>query len=378
MIQKGWGILLLGVWISLLSNADGATHYGKAPGCILGESAAEVQGEAGNLCAPACEAETYNCPMDMPEGASAQPQCMLKDIGGAPYCGLLCNTDTQCPSGGSCRRIRQVDVGICLYPVSFTDWAQASNVKKLAVGWPSGGNGNSMSLKIAKAYAALQSIKKRYSVEDGDPDMLTVKEFMSSLSARPGAMSVAAGPPPGPPGGASSSSFSSPSVAIAAPKPVAPKSEGSMLGAWGHDLNYFEKNLMNGEVGLEKEVNDTIWNLEHLQNRGICSMFLRSVVWIILAYLGIGSALKYYTEGARGVEMIPHLHFWAEYPNLVMDGVAYTKMLVSGDGDSVSASSRSGGRFSSGAATRGKAGAGSYQQMPSPADRDTFSNYEPL
>merc|ERR1719214_320065 len=84
--------------------------------------------------------------------------------------------------------MQQVEVGLCLYPVSFTDWARQSFSKKFSVGWPtragtSAGSGTSASFQIAKTYAALQSLKGKYSIDDGDADMLTLKELLSSLSA---------------------------------------------------------------------------------------------------------------------------------------------------------------------------------------------------
>merc|ERR1740138_1674886 len=100
-----------------------STHYEQPP-CQHDEVQGEVQGASGYVCAPRCEESTYNCPMDMPSGAAAQPQCMLQDVDRGAFCGLLCQVDAQCPSGSRCRFLKQAEVGLCLYPISFSDWAR--------------------------------------------------------------------------------------------------------------------------------------------------------------------------------------------------------------------------------------------------------------
>merc|ERR1719161_830865 len=50
-------------------------------------------------------------------------------------------------------------------------------------GGASAGSGTSSSFQIAKTYAALQSLKSKYSIDDGDADMLVLKELLSSMTA---------------------------------------------------------------------------------------------------------------------------------------------------------------------------------------------------
>merc|ERR1712050_502762 len=76
-----------------------------------------------------------------------------------------------------------VQVGLCLFPVSFADWAKQAATKKLAIGWPSQAGGKApASFQVAKTYASLQNLKQRYSIDDGDADMLTLKELLASLA----------------------------------------------------------------------------------------------------------------------------------------------------------------------------------------------------
>merc|ERR1719265_1557498 len=134
--------------------------------------------------------------------------------------------------------------------------------------------------------------------------MLIVKEFLSALSSN--AASGADNPPP----------------------KRKSQGEGSTWGAWKHDVSYVTENIEMGLPGLEREVHDTLWNIEHITKRHAASDLLRGVIGFGALYLIIGSALKYNMDGARGLDMLPHIGFWMEYPKLVMDGVAYSKMIV--------------------------------------------------
>lgn len=272
----------------------------------------EVQDASGFICASRCAPDTFNCPTDVPVGTSAQPQCMLQDVDRGAFCGLLCQVDSQCPNGARCRQMKQVEVGMCVFPVSFTDWAKQSNNRKFNIGWPSRagmtpGSGTSSSFQIAKTYAALQALKTKYSIDDGDADMLILKELLSSISAS----SAAPGAPVTSAVGALGSSPSS----------------HSAWGAWHHDITKFEGYVGDGVPGIERELHDTMWNIEHIERRNAASALLRGLILFGLLYVSVGSFFKYQT-GARGVEMIPHISFWAEYPAMVNDGVQYSKILL--------------------------------------------------
>jgi len=94
----------------------GRAHYEKPP-CQSGEAQASVTDTDGSVCAPACDA-SGDCPADVPEGVTAQPQCVLTDSkSGNKYCALMCDTDSMCdPSGGECAHPVAGQPGICVYP----------------------------------------------------------------------------------------------------------------------------------------------------------------------------------------------------------------------------------------------------------------------
>lgn len=285
-----------------------AAHYQKP--CASDEVQGEVQGETGTICTPKCSAGSYGCPSDAPDGAMAQPQCMLQDVNKEAYCALLCQEDPQCPSGATCRYFKQSGVGVCMYPTSFTDWAHQGTRVKLMIGWPSKAGQSTASFKIAKAYASLQSLKQKYGIEDGDADVLVVKELLSSLTTS-GMESTSSGG-----GGASSATQAS-------------RNPGGHMGvgAFEHDASYFARNLRDGLPGLQREMHDTMWNIENIEHYGAASSLLRGIIVVVFLYLVGGSAMKY-QGGARGPEVIPHLSFWMEYPKLVVDGMLYSKQIV--------------------------------------------------
>lgn len=336
--------------------------------CSGTETIGEVQGEAGSICSPRCTGDAYTCPSDLPSGVAAQPQCMLEDVNKVAYCGLLCTADTQCPSGCSCKTINQV--GICIHPLNFKEWAGSQVARtRLSVSWANRAQGSSSgSFKIAKAYAALQSLKRRFGIAEGDADVLVVKELLQAASAKAaasgssGASSASAASAPAPSG----SGVATASVAAllgkepATPAPLDNGQAHRDLGsqAFEHDVNYFLNNMENGPAGVEKEIRDTVWNLEHLGSRGVCTELLRSGILIALAYLGIGGFYKYQALGATGVDMIPHVGFWMEYPALVMDGIGYTMATAN--------------EFLGGRPVPRAGGIGGQ-----PGDRDTFANFEP-
>lgn len=318
----------------------------------VSEAIGEVQGETGSVCAPRCSEGSLECPANVPAGTTAQPQCMLQDVNQVAYCGLLCSLDAQCPSGASCKKVgaASLEVSLCIHPLSFNEWAGKAGARtKLMVGFAAGANAGGKAgqhgFRIAKAFAALQSLKRRYGVAEGDADVLTVKELLQAMSIK------------GPAGGASATS------SLQGLRGSVVGGDMSM-GAFTHDVDRFTGYVQKGLPGLEQELHDTMWNLEHLGKRGVCSELLRSLILIGLVYVGIGSFYKYQTMGSRGPEMIPHIGFWMEYPTLVMDGVHYalevgTELL--------------GGRSASaGMAPRMTAASGG-----APNDRDTFAHFEP-
>lgn len=304
-----------------------AASYGQPP-CAAGEVQGEMQGAPGYLCAPRCDPTSYSCPTDVPYGTSAQPQCMLQDVNSGAFCGLLCEMDSQCPSGSRCRKNDQMGVSVCIFPVSFSEWAHAGLSTKFAIGWPSQpGGGAPANFQISKTFSALQALKRKYSIGDGDADMLVVKEFLSSLSATAPAAS-----------GSSWFGMSSGTPAIAAAVPSPPPAPASQSSAtwdfaaskWTKDIADFERDMLTGVPGIQKEISGIAYDLEHLDKRGVCCELLRGVILYFLLYLGLGALIKSQLQGARGLDMVPHIGFWSEYPKLVADGITYSQILVGG------------------------------------------------
>jgi len=121
--------------------------------------------------------------------------------------------------------------------------------------------------------------------------------------------------------------------------------------------------------GLEREVSGIINKVEHLDRRGNASALIRGLLEAAVLYLVIGAIYKHQALGARGMDMIPHIGFWMEYPQLVNDGIVYSKQLVGGF-LGIDMGSASFGSISFG-------GSGGGFEPLGRADRDTFANFEP-
>jgi hypothetical protein len=100
--------------------APPGAHYEdpNAGPCAAGEDAVQITGVGGSFCSPACST-TLPCPTDVPDGATAQPQCALEKSGTSTpsQCALICkpsdDTAAVCPDKASCKAIS--GTGICTY-----------------------------------------------------------------------------------------------------------------------------------------------------------------------------------------------------------------------------------------------------------------------
>ena len=321
-------------------SVSAVTHYEQPP-CQHDEVQGEVLGLSGYTCSPRCDLNSFNCVADMPPGASATPQCMLQDVDKGAFCGLLCQVDAQCPSGAQCKQLSQMGVALCMYAASFTDWARTATTRKLAVGWPNKG-GQLASFQVAKTFQALQNMKSKYGIDDGDVDMLTLKELLNSVAPGSASLATAAAALPAaalPPVAVPPAVPAVPNAVPGAPaSPSNPSSNSWSLfgqargdaGIWEKDLNRLGSEMSQGLPGIESEIRRDVYYAEHLGTFGSAQSLLRVLVILAIIYLLVGSFIKYQLMGATGINAIPHVGFWLEYPQLVMDGVAYSKILLDG------------------------------------------------
>mmetsp|Transcript_90578 Transcript_90578/g.198528 ORF Transcript_90578/g.198528 Transcript_90578/m.198528 type:complete len:380 (-) Transcript_90578:42-1181(-) len=331
----------LSTLLLLLGSAEAL--YSQPP-CSAGEVQGEIQGVTGYLCAPRCDAATYNCPSDAISMGSAQPTCMLQDVSQNALCALLCDVDAQCASGAQCKHVPQLGVGVCLFPVTFADWARGgAQTQKLAVGWPNRGSQRGPAdFQITKTVSALQNLKTRYAIDDGDADLLTLRTLLNNMNSKQAALTssaVAAAIPPGftnpnsAPNGFPAAAFpANPANPSFAQNPNSNSNNnnnnnGLASSPMFHDVTQFEGYAAQGLPGLGREIHDTMWNVEHFEHRYAATNLLTGVLWVAFIYLAVGVFLGY-QRGARGWEAVPHIGFWAEYPSLVNDGVKYSKILL--------------------------------------------------
>ena len=98
---------------------------------------------------------------------------------------------------------------------------------------------------------------------------------------------------------------------------------GGILHDLAHDATYVENHLLDGDF-LRKELHDTWWNLTHLHTGAY--HILHGLFTLFLVYCAIGACLKRYVLGVVGFpKVLPHVEFWAEFPELVLEGMVVAK-----------------------------------------------------
>jgi hypothetical protein len=245
-----------------------------------------------------------------------------------------------------------------MYPLAFSDWVRQGNSKRLTYGLPQRTDKKVPPGVVQKAVAAVQNLKAKYGIQDGDVDVVAVKEFLTTLSgASVGSAGIVPAMPPGLP------AAPIPSAIAPAPPPPSPQSnEDPTLKVYKRDFNYQMARLGEGLPGLEKEISDDVWRVEHLGDRYAASDLLRQFIEFFLVYIIIGAIYKNQALGAEGIDMIPHIGFWMEYPAMVQDGITYSQQIVG---------SYLGMDFSGSSGYRG-------DFLPvGRGERDTFAHFEP-
>lgn len=310
-------------------------HYEPRP-CKLDEVEGEILDVSGYVCVPRCTG-VENCVTNMPLGVRARPQCMLKDLDGFSYCGLLCSFDGECPSGGSCKKVSQANIGVCVFSLSFSDWISTRNTKKLALGAPQQTE-KTLGGGATRAISAFRNLVMRYGFQDSDIDVANVRSFLDALSM-------------------TTEAAQSPTV----PQPVS-SGRKSASRNWQEDLDRVEGHLRRGLLpGIRDEMGEALYAAEHLAQRGYATELLRYAIEIAFVYLAVGALYKSQMEGMRGMDMIPHIGFWLEYPHLVGDGIRYCHQVI---------------MELTGGQVRTTSG-GVFESVHFGRDRDTFGHFEP-
>lgn len=307
-MQCARSFIALHIWL----DATGLTGSSLAtPPCAASEVPTEVQDISGIVCASKCQEEQLACPSMTSMGMASRPTCMLRDSNDAAYCALLCRSTSECPGGGRCLPLQGVRASICSFTESFDNWAKEAPVK-LAYGLPARvAQGHA----LKKAKEALDNLKRRYSIPDSDSDLLVAQEsfgeMVTTANAKEAMMSMVK---------ILTSFFHNNE-----------RGSGLDLGSWKSDLDYAERRLVQGPGGVMYELHDTMNDLRHLQDRGSATRLLRLLIELMVVYIAAGALFNSYVHNASGLQVIPHVGFWMQYPALVQDGIAFTRQLFLGD-----------------------------------------------
>jgi len=205
-------------------------------------------------------------------------------------------------------------VQICTATASPEEWARSvTPALKLTFGLPPQAARNAAEYK---AKDALQALKQRYNIPDTDGDFSVVQQGINNIVG--GAVMVDL-----------VKNFSTLFNFFSIPT----RGRDLSMASWNSDFIYAKQRLMQGPAGLERGVKDTLYELEHFEDYGSATTLLRSVIEVGVIYLVVGSIYKSQFLGVSGVEAIPHIGFWRQYPDLVKDGFCYAQQLVSSSVD---------------------------------------------
>lgn len=267
----------------------------------------ELPGIVGWVCAPPCNPDN-TCPSNTELGATAIPVCFLQEElhAGVPkfFCGLSCKADSECPPKATCATVSADttsvpgDHRVCTHPMNVADWqtnSQNSHPVRFIIANPPA---KAAENAPARAVASLQAMRIKYGIPEADVDYLVVYTALIGEAALVGA-------------------------ALS----QEPRGKG-VLGSIGGDLRYGKERFSEGFGGVNKFYRDAVRDITHIETHNAATDLLHGLFWFFVLYLAIGSCLKYNVQGARGIQMIPHIEFWRETPLLVVDGIKYTKVLI--------------------------------------------------
>lgn len=247
---------------------------------------------------------------------------MLRDTKDTAHCALLCSKTSECPDGTRCLPIPGIQVNVCTHTASFDEWANmaSSRIQKMTFGLPAG---LAHAAALQKGKAVIDNLKLRYSIPDTDPDLSIIKDGISSIIA---ANSVEL-------------------LKLTMFSLLSGHGRGNGLGfqSWKSDFDYAAQRLREGPGGLTKDLRDTMYDLDNLGQYGSATHLFRAAVELIVVYLAVGALYKSQALGATGLDMIPHIGFWRQYPDLVKDGIAYAQLLIQGRSYSLEAQPSFGG-----------------------------------
>jgi len=120
--------------------AKALTHYQDPArvGCAAADEIANsLPGIDGSLCSAPCTLDSTWCPPDKPNGVTATPKCMIRDLVGAGmHCALACKSDSDCGANGKCSTVYGPANGMCVYsPTSPAGMVQLVYGTACPAGW---------------------------------------------------------------------------------------------------------------------------------------------------------------------------------------------------------------------------------------------------
>jgi len=310
---------------------------------VLRMEVAQLGVGSGLVCAVPCSVSNgVMC------GFASGWNCLLQDSSPAksPFCAQTCNSNSDC-SGGSCnlgaKPLTMASLGLCMTAPDPTVTAvQKGNVMPVAdqqrfspITTASGMKPNTQFEFLTKNLADLINQVSAENNLGSSPSMMALRVSLAALiKLHPEAKALE--------------------------NPNAIYLDNDMQSYVEYAVDTSLHNILHPVSSLSQGTYGAIWDLRHPFAYRTMFNWLRGLFIFFCIYAAVGCWYKITYENATGLDRMPNLSFWLDYPQLVLDGVNFSVAKVVGGG------------------TAGFNFVASARDSKYLSARDSFANFEPI
>jgi Autophagy-related protein 27 len=275
--------------------------------------------------------------------------CLLQDTSPAkaPFCAQTCSSNSDCASGSSCnlgaKPLTMASLGICMTSPDPTVTAvQTANVMPVVdqqrfspIITASGMQPNTQFEFLTKNLADLLNQLSNENNLGSNPTMMALRVSLAAL--------IKLHP-----------------EAKAKENPNAILLDNDVQSYVEYAVDTSLHNILHPIYSIREGGRGAIWDLQHPFSYRSCFIWLRGLLILFVIYSLVGCWYKATYEKAEGINRLPHLAFWLDFPQLVIDGVNFTVAKLVGGG------------------TAGLNFIASARDSKYLSARDSFANFEPI
>ena len=237
--------------------------------------------------------------------------CLLQDSSPskAPYCAQTCQSNSECASGSTCnlggKPLTMASVGICMTSPD----PSVTAIQKAVI----------MAVTDQQRYSPITTAS---GMQPNTQFEFLTKNLADQLNQLSNENNLATNP-----------TMMALRVNLAALIKLHPEGANANPNAiiLGNDVQSYVEyavdtslhNILHPVSSLTEGTRGAIWDLRHPFAYRTLFNWLRGLLVFFILYSLVGCYYKANFEGATGLDRIPHLAFWLDYPQLVMDGVNF-------------------------------------------------------